>query len=72
MACHAALTKAHAKGCEPAPEQLEKALDGNLCRCTGYRPILSACKVLLQPVPSSLSSPRNHFQPRSRCAASCL
>jgi xanthine dehydrogenase/oxidase len=28
----------------PSVAQLEHALDGNLCRCTGYRPILDAAK----------------------------
>uniref|UniRef100_A0A8C8BNZ6 Aldehyde oxidase 1 n=1 Tax=Otus sunia TaxID=257818 RepID=A0A8C8BNZ6_9STRI len=29
---------------EPTSEQMIAALAGNLCRCTGYRPILDACK----------------------------
>ena len=27
---------------QPAPEEIEDALAGNLCRCTGYRPIVDA------------------------------
>lgn len=45
VACHTALSIAHSKGEKCTPMQMEKAFDGNLCRCTGYRPILDGCKV---------------------------
>ncbi|XP_008067993.1 aldehyde oxidase [Carlito syrichta] len=31
---------------EPTLDQLMDALGGNLCRCTGYRPIVDACRTL--------------------------
>lgn len=33
----------------PTAHQIEEALDGNLCRCTGYRPIVEAAKKALCP-----------------------
>ncbi|KAG1670984.1 hypothetical protein FOA52_014373 [Chlamydomonas sp. UWO 241] len=51
VACASALAKAKARGggggggdgsCQPTKAQMHAALDGNLCRCTGYRPIIDA------------------------------
>lgn len=30
----------------PTEEEIEETFDGNLCRCTGYRPILDAAKTV--------------------------
>ena len=36
---------AGAKPCShPTSQQMERAIQGNICRCTGYRPILDVCK----------------------------
>ncbi|NHZ88151.1 xanthine dehydrogenase small subunit [Massilia sp. CCM 8733] len=32
------------EGCQPSRCQIDDALSGNLCRCTGYRPIIDAAK----------------------------
>ncbi len=40
MSIHSALQKFPA----PSLHQLEKSIDGNLCRCTGYRPIVDALR----------------------------
>jgi len=45
VACHATLVRAAQKGVAATQDDLATGLDGNLCRCTGYRPILDACKV---------------------------
>jgi indole-3-acetaldehyde oxidase len=53
MSIFSALVKADKESGRPAPpagfsklttSEAEKAVSGNLCRCTGYRPIVDACK----------------------------
>uniref|UniRef100_A0A9L0IGZ9 FAD-binding PCMH-type domain-containing protein n=1 Tax=Equus asinus TaxID=9793 RepID=A0A9L0IGZ9_EQUAS len=40
---------------EPTLDQLTDALGGNLCRCTGYRPIIDACKTFCKTSPKLFS-----------------
>jgi xanthine dehydrogenase/oxidase len=44
------LLKENAK---PTAQEVEDSFDGNLCRCTGYRPILDAMKSLATPATDS-------------------
>ena len=41
----------------PGREEIEKALQGNLCRCTGYEPIVKAAEQVARTRPSALFDP---------------
>jgi xanthine dehydrogenase/oxidase len=43
-------------------EDIEHILDGNLCRCTGYRPIFDAFKTFSVEVPENLKSKLSNFE----------
>ncbi|RKP35355.1 hypothetical protein BJ085DRAFT_41134 [Dimargaris cristalligena] len=58
---------------EPTDHDIEDGFDGNLCRCTGYRPILDAAKTFSvahdDPSPSPPSAcPGQHSCGKSRCS----
>jgi len=42
------------KSLNPTMSEVESAFDGNLCRCTGYRPILDAFKTFAMDASSNL------------------
>ena len=45
MTLFSAMKESESRGEWPMPKsQLESLFDGNLCRCTGYRPILDVAK----------------------------
>jgi xanthine dehydrogenase small subunit len=44
------------QGREPSREQIDDALSGNLCRCTGYRPIIDAAKRMVALPPAAFDS----------------
>jgi len=50
------------KNPEPTAEEVEQYFDGNLCRCTGYRPILSAFKTF---------SASSESSQKKSCSQSC-
>jgi xanthine dehydrogenase small subunit len=54
----------------PSREEVLEALSGNLCRCTGYRPIIDAgCKMGSYPTPARWD--RGARRSPARCAALC-
>ena len=61
---------------QPSREQVLEALGGQLCRCTGYRPMIEAgCRMGAYPPPAHWSrarppSIRSAARPSGRCAAS--
>lgn len=60
----------------PTTEYLEEHLDGNLCRCTGYRPIWDAARSLCQDGEESLvrgpcGTPCRECPERSECDMDC-
>jgi len=50
----------------PETEEIHRALGGNLCRCTGYRPIVDACVQMFDPAtdtqnPDAATKPTDDF-----------
>lgn len=48
MSLYSLYQRTTAKGRPPSDDDIHEALSGNLCRCTGYRPIVQAARELMQ------------------------
>ncbi len=56
MSLFAIYAQHRAAGTQPTRQQLADALSGNLCRCTGYRPILEAGQRMFELAPAPLDT----------------
>ncbi len=48
--------KCQTKGIKPNRSEIKKAIEGNLCRCTGYVKVIDAVESLFEQAPESISS----------------
>ena len=69
MSLWAAYQHHGAAGTRPTRQQLADELSGNLCRCTGYRPILDAGERMFDLPAAPLDARAGRRRARSRCAA---
>eukprot|EP00759_Apiculatamorpha_spiralis_P029746 PhF_6_TR31799/c0_g1_i2/m.46881/K00106/XDH; xanthine dehydrogenase/oxidase len=49
-------------------KDLERAFEGNLCRCTGYRPLLDAAKTFATDIEECYTEPCQHRTPSGMCS----
>ena len=48
----------------PSDEEIKSAIEGNLCRCTGYQPIVDSIREAAEIIRSG-KTPQNHTKPHS-------
>jgi xanthine dehydrogenase/oxidase len=56
---------------EPSVSHLEEHLDGNLCRCTGYRPIWDAARSLCTDAATAAAAEQHNMVIKGPCGVPC-